>query len=357
MHFYEATIITTKDGLHCQVYGNEHPISSILVKPKYIPTNKIESSSLPFRFISGKRMNRLNLWINKEALSKYIAEFKVAYPEYILKSQMHQEERLIFSIPIDKIERIYLPKRGFSELMKIPTNQMDKHLQLVQEFGSFLMQSGLKIEDLGVTYSTLMGHYSSNLSDINFVIHGKANYWKLISFLQNAKHKKLRWKTNTEWLKFYDNGNKSEIYQKDRFLKAMTRKKSEGYFGDVLFVLFNTENENETWFKWGKEKYVSKGLVKIRCTVTDDFSSAVRPGFYGIKDAQILEGNKASELKKIVFYARNYGQLAKPGEQIEAYGMLEEVTPEKDEPYSRVVVGYFDSYLDNRREEEYIKLI
>ena len=40
MHFYESSTITTKDGLHCQVYGNEHPDGRILVKPKYIPTNK-----------------------------------------------------------------------------------------------------------------------------------------------------------------------------------------------------------------------------------------------------------------------------------------------------------------------------
>ncbi len=71
MHFYESSVITTKDGLHCQVYGNEHPVKGILVKPKYIPTDKIASEKLQCRFISGKKMNRLNLWADKEALKEY----------------------------------------------------------------------------------------------------------------------------------------------------------------------------------------------------------------------------------------------------------------------------------------------
>ncbi len=97
MHFHEAAIITTKDGLHCQVYSNQHPVSSIIVKPKYIPTDKIECDALPYRFISGKRMNRLNLWVDKEKLRKYIEDFKKAYPQYVLASQVHEKEKLFFA--------------------------------------------------------------------------------------------------------------------------------------------------------------------------------------------------------------------------------------------------------------------
>ena len=86
MHFYESSIITTKDGLHCQVYGNEHPVGSILVKPKYIPTDKIESAALQYRFISSKKMNRLNLWADKEALKQYLH-----LSHYMLKHYIHNQ--------------------------------------------------------------------------------------------------------------------------------------------------------------------------------------------------------------------------------------------------------------------------
>ena len=80
MHSYESSIITTKDGIYCQVYGNEHPEGKILEKPKYIPTDKISSDFLPYRFISGKKMNRLNLWIDKNKLKEYLESFCKAYP-------------------------------------------------------------------------------------------------------------------------------------------------------------------------------------------------------------------------------------------------------------------------------------
>ncbi|HLD39592.1 MAG TPA: hypothetical protein VJB13_00440, partial [Candidatus Nanoarchaeia archaeon] len=42
---------------------------------------------------------------------------------------------------------------------------------------------------------------------------------------------------------------------------------------------------------------------------------------------------------------------------IEACGIVEEVTPEQGEPYHRLVVGYFDAYISDRREKEYIKVV
>src|SRR3989344_583090 len=358
MHFYEASIITTKDGMHCQVYSNEHPLNAILVKPKYIPTDKIESDAFQYRFISGRRMNRLNLWADKEKLKAYIGSFKKAYPEYIFKSSIHSEDRLIFSIPIDKIERIYFPKKGFSELMKIPKSHLDNHLKLISEFGDFILKSGLSIKDIGITYSALMGHHLSDLSDINIVIYGKENFWKLMEYLKNSHHPLLRWKTKEDWLEFRKKRNRSNISDEGDFLKAMSRRNSEGFFGNTLFVIFGVENENETWFKWGKEKYVSKGLVKVKGIVTDNFSSIVRPGFYGIKDSEIIDASgEKKEIEKIVFYSRDYCMLAKQGERIESCGVLEEVFPDNEKSYYRVVVGYFDAYISDRREKEYIKLI
>ena len=357
MHFYESSIITTKDGLHCQVYGNEHPTKCILVKPKYIPTEKLETDGLQYRFISGKRMNRLNMWADKRKLAKYLKEFGKQYPQYIHRSKMHEGNRLIFGVPIDSIERIYYPRRGLSELMKMPRNSLDAHLQLVHDFVHFLLGSGLPKKDLGITYSTLMGHYMSSVSDINIVVYGKENFWKLMEYLKKAKHPMLRWKTDKDWLAFYKGRNRFSIFNKDEFIHLMSRKKSEGYFNDTLFVIFGTEKEEEVWFKWGQEKYTEQGFVTVEGTVKDNFSSVVRPGFYEIEKSKIVEGKQEVEVKKVVFYSRDYCMIAYPGEKIKSAGVLEKVEPKKGEPYYRVVVGYFDSYVCDRREKEFIKVI
>jgi predicted nucleotidyltransferase len=365
MHFYESSIITTKDGLHCQVYANEHPTHSILVKPKYIPTEKVETQALQYRFIGGKKMNRLNLWAEKEALKKYVQNFKEQYPHYVFESTIHTIDegdasgglRLFFSIPIGHIERVFFPRTGLSELMSMPVEALDEHLKTVVNFVQFLIKSGLRVKDLGITYSTLMGHYMSNISDINIVVYGKENYWTLMRYLETAEHSLLRWKTKEEWLEFYKKRNRFSIFSQEQFLKSAVRKKSEGYFNDTLFVLFATEKEEEVSCKWGSEKYVSHGIARVQGEVLSNFNSVVRPGFFELKSSVASFNGQDIDVKSVMFYSRDYCMLALPGEHIEALGILEEVIPAQGERYYRIVVGYFDSYVSERREKECIRLI
>jgi len=356
MHFYESSIITTKDGLHCQVYANEHPTHSILVKPKYIPTDKVESSALQYRFIGGKKMNRLDMWAEKNALKIYVEQFKKAYPHYVMQSNMHSGSRLFFSVPIEHIERVYFPRTGLKELMSMPVDALDVHLRNVHEFVMLLTKSGLRMKDFGVTYSTLMGHYMSNISDINIVVYGKENFWKLMEFLENAEHSMLRWKTREEWLEFYGRRNRHKIWDKEKFLKIMERKRSEGFFGNTLFVIFAAEKEEERTCQWGSERYSDEGIAKVTGIVSDEFNSAVRPGFYTIEKSVVLSG-KNVPVSQVFFHSRDYCMLARRGEKIEACGTLERVEPKQGEPYYRIVIGYLDSYITERREQEQMKVI
>ena len=360
MHFYESSIITTKDGLHCQVYGNEHPDGKILVKPKYIPTDKISSDFLPYRFISGRKMNRLNLWIeDQDNLRRYMGDFAKAYPKYVYKSPLHDPSPLFFVVPKESIERAYSPREGLYDLMGIPTEDLDEHLKTVIELASFLLESGLELKDFGITYSTLMGNYSQYRSDINIVVYGKSKFWELMKFLEKASHKDLKWKTYEEWEEFYKRRNRHIIHKKEIYIENMHRKKSEGFFKNTLFVIFAVENEDETWFKWGEEKYKKIGRAKFQGIVREAKSSVVRPGCYIISDSKFIDGGNSCKklpISKAAFYSRDYCMLAYPNKKIEASGVIEEVTKNSGEKYYRVVVGYFDSYLNGNRDNEYIRI-
>ena len=205
-----------------------------------------------------------------------------------------------------------------------------------------------------------MGHYSPNMSDINIVVYGKDKFWKLMGCLQSAEHPDLRWKTYEEWDIFYKKRNRCMIHNKETYIKNMHRKKSEGFFKETLFVIFAAEEPNESWFTWGEEKYKKIGIAKIQARVTDNKNSIVRPGCYSIKDSKFLEETAVCKdilLKQVVFYSRDYCMLAYPGEDIEVGGILEEVEPKSGENYYRLVVGYFDSYISDSRDKEYIKVI
>jgi len=356
-HFYESSIITTKDGVQCQVYSNEHPEGYTIVKPKYIPMDKISSDKLQCRYLTGKRVNRLNMWIDKKELKRYISEFKKNYPEYVYNSELHKN--WFFAVPTNRIEKTYDPKKGLCELMQMPERGLDRHLRAVAEFVKLVLKSGLKTSELGVTYSTLVGHYVSDISDINLVVYGKENFWKLMMFLEKAEHPKLKWKTDREWLEFRKQRNRAEVFSEKEFLFQMKRKKSEGFFNNCLFVIFCVENPEETWFKWGDERYEPSGLVKIKGIVTGNYNSAVRPGVYEIKDAEVVDGKNhgIKNIKQVVYHSRDYIMQAYPGEKIEAAGLLEKAIPKKGEPYHRIVIGYFDAYISGRRGKEYIKVI
>ena len=137
----------------------------------------------------------------------------------------------------------------------------------------------------------------------------------------------------------------------------MRRKKSEGYFNNTLFVLFCAEEEHEVWSPWGSESYEALGTATVEGTVADDTNGSVRPGCYDITDSQLIAGPGNVPVKRVVFYSRDYCLLARRGERIRACGLLEKVTPRDGGAYYRVAVGYFDAYISERREKEYIKVL
>ena len=143
----------------------------------------------------------------------------------------------------------------------------------------------------------------------------------------------------------------------------MKRKRYEGIFGKNTFTLFTVEKPEETWFKWKEQECEPLGTVTIKGVVTDHYNSSVRPGYYEIKNAEII--NKKEEIKidnsipikRVVTFSIPFIQQAFKGEKIKACGLLELVTPKEGKRYYRIVVGYFDAYINDRREKEFIKAV
>ena len=88
----------------------------------------------------------------------------------------------------------------------------------------------------------------------------------------------------------------------------------------------------------------------------------MRPGFYEITDGKITDFDSKNvkidgslEIKRIVTYSIPFVQQALKGEEITACGLLELVAPKKGAKYYRLVIGYFDAYLNERREKEFVK--
>ncbi len=361
-HFYESILIDTVDGFQCKSYANEHPKGFVIVKPKYIPKNSISGKGLKYRFLFEKCLIRFNQFAPKDKLVGYVSEFRKKFPEYIYDCPLHKN--WFYVVPISKIKTSHDGKKGLQELLQVPENDLDQYLKLVRELVELLEKSGVKSESMGITHSTLLGNYTVGKSDIDIIIYGKENGWKILDFLKKAKHEKLKWKTDKEWAEYYKEHRtvESSHFTEEEYVKHRGRKRYEGMFGGMVFTLFTVEEPGETWFKWGEAEYEPKGLATIKAVVKDHYNSHVRPGFYEVEKAELINGehktpkiDSSIPIKRIVTYSIPFVQQALKGEKISACGLLELVKPKKGEKYYRIVVGYFDAYLNERREKEFIK--
>lgn len=361
-HFYESVLIDTVDGFQCKTYSSEHPEGYIIVKPKYIPKDSLSVEGLKYRFLFEKCLIRFNLFARKDRLNEALTQFKKKFPDYIYDCK--DTKNWYFVVPKNKIKTVHDSRKGLSELLEVPKKDLDEYLNLVRDLIDFLTKSGVSSSDLGITHSTLMGNYTPGKSDIDIIIYGKDNGWKILDYLKTAKHEKLHWKTDSEWAEYYKEHKTSESshFTEEEYVKHMRRKRYEGMFGGTVFTLFTTEEPDETWFKWGEDKIKPLGTATIKGIVTDHYNSHVRPGYYEIEKGAIVDTfgenlsiDKNIPIKRAVTFSIPFVQQALTGEEITACGRLELVTPKNGTKYYRVVIGYFDAYVGDRREREFIK--
>ena len=353
-HFYESVIMWSDDGLQLKSYANDHPDGFVIAKPKYIPRQKIDCSGFQERNIQGSDVRRFDYWaVDEKRLKEYLDDFRKAYPEYIYDSPLHNT--WFMGVPMQKIAKLPDPKEGVKQILAMKDSELDEYMKRTQALLNVLIDGGLKAEDIGVTNSTLLGTYTYGKSDIDIIIYGKKNYWKYIDIIQKSKHQWLRWRTIEEWKKYFATYNAGLFISEKEFIWHAQRKYGDGLFGETVFSVFGVEKPNEISVKWGDEKYRPMGLVTVKGKVKDDFNGVVRPGCYEIENSKIVKGPNV-KIEKIVTYARDFMLQVFKSENIVASGILEKVEPinGKGEGYHRVVIGYFDSYI-NRTGKEYIK--
>jgi len=353
-HFYESTLVDTKEGFQCKVYSNSHPYGKIIVKPKYIPDNKAGFVGLKKRYIFSKSMFRFNLFNSKDIVEKNLNEFKTKFPDYIYESELHNN--WFFVVPKENITKYYDPKEGLKELMKIQESYLDDYLKSTVELIKLMTQSGVSVDNFGISHSTLLGNYTPKISDIDILIFGKDNGWKIIEYLNKVEHPSLKWKTEEDWAKYYDKRVVSKVYSKEEYVFNMVRKKDDGFFNGHVFSLFCVEEPYELWYNWN-DKHKPISTVKLRAKIKDNYNSIVRPGYYEIKDSKILEGHEDVPIKRIVTWSRPFVLQANNKETVESCGLLEQVTPEYGESYHQLVIGYMDTYITDRGEKEYMKVL
>ncbi len=259
----------------------------------------------------------------------------------------------ITAVPISLIKNYYKPQLRVEELRDLhEKNQCDELQNKVIEFIEFLArQSGIHIQDFGITGSILTDFHDVTFSDIDLTVHGRKNS-KLVEktvrdCFEDKKSALMRLKpeVTNEW-----KINKMRAFNLNQKQAKILheRKWNMGMYKGTRFSIHPIRNDDEILENYGDLEFFPKDIIKVQGTVTNDDNSMFLPCKYDISDVKILEGDNIEDLIQICSFEGLYCFMVKNGEQFEARGKLERVIDKKNEiSYHRLVIG---SYLAKSRD-------
>src|SRR3989338_5076133 len=180
--FNEATLIDSVDGIQFKVYANSHPKGFVIAKPKYIPESLIKLDGQKKRFMFSRCVTRFNFFTKKEIVVQNLDALKMKFPYYFYNCKKHKN--WFIGVPVDKIAKRYDSQGGLKQLLMVPESDLDSYLKSVRGMINLILETGITIDDLGISHSTLLGNYTIGKSDIDIIIFGKENGWKVLRHLE-----------------------------------------------------------------------------------------------------------------------------------------------------------------------------
>ncbi len=276
-----------------------------------------------------KTLFRAEKLYTAENYKSFVETFRKNFPAYLYYCRLRHKE--LISAPINRIEKVFIPKERLQALMKVekPDRIQTMALELVNMISK---ESGVGMEDFGIHGSIALNMHSEE-SDIDFVVLGSENFRKVEATLDRLVDAcTLR----------YLFGNRLD--------KA---RKFKGKYKDKIWMYTATRKPEEFTPPYGTLRFSAMYPVKFECTVSDDSEAIFRPAIYKFTDYKALD--EKSELPAdrmpacILSNIGCYRNVARSGDRIKVSGVLERIESNKTGEVSyQVVVGTATT------EEEYV---
>jgi len=182
------------------------------------------------------------------------------YPQYVFSSQILN---ITFSaVPFTKIARYYMPEERLNELLD------SKHRDLLQEKAVELAltisdESGVSVDDLGITGSILIDIHNVRFSDIDLTVYGHLHSRRVKETLlrlydQNRFLRRLEDRNLIKWCR--EQMSAHHLTMKEA-RNLYSKKWNKGMFKDTVFSMHPIRTDGDTWEQYGDEVYVPRGLV------------------------------------------------------------------------------------------------
>ncbi len=350
--YRDRDFIESVEGLLFCVIGNVHPENRVIAYLKYVP--HFES---PIRIKwsrKGIKYGRILPYYSAMGVQQTMKFLKDNYPEYIVFDKYRSIE--LIEIPKNKIKVHYLPEERLKEILEDPKDPLEEMArELVIKIAE---ESNVELKYFGITGSILLNIHNIKYSDIDLIVYGKENSYRVKeALLKLYKDPSTpfympygefldRWAQDIVRIHPLTLNEAKTLYGKYKWNRALYHNKQ--------FSIHPVKLENEITEKWEDKIHKPIGMIKIKARVVDSSDSLFMPAVYIVEDVHILEGpDPPKPINRIVSYEGLYFDIAEPGDEIIVQGKLEVVEElRKNETYCQVTIGTFEA-----RGKDYIKPI
>ncbi|MFQ5891661.1 MAG: hypothetical protein ACE5HW_02570, partial [Candidatus Methanofastidiosia archaeon] len=172
----DRDFLQTKENLYFCLAGYLHPRNSYTAYLKYSPTshgkwrNKDHflRRELPFYHVS--------------KVEKTLEFLKKNHPKYVRFCPVRDIE--ISMISKKDVREYFYPERRLCEIFSKQTDVLEREVFKFCEL--ILEESGVSLENLGVTGSILLKIHNSKFSDMDILCYGEKNYQRVMKFLTES---------------------------------------------------------------------------------------------------------------------------------------------------------------------------
>ncbi len=348
--YRDRDFMESVEGLMFCVIGNVHPSNRVVSFLKYVPNY---DSPIRVKWSrNGIRYGRILPYYSAMGVKHTLEFLKKHYPEYIVFDKYRQVE--LIEVPKDRIKVHYRPEERLQEILDNPTDPLEEMIrELVIRISE---ESGISLKYFGVTGSILLRIHNLKYSDIDLIVYGKENSYKvkeaILRLLDDPKSPFSRpyGSILEEWAKDITRihpltlEEAKILYGKYKWNRILYRGRQ--------FSIHPVKLENEVNEKWEHKIHKPIGIVELRARVVDASDSLFMPAVYLVDNVEILNGARPPKpIDRVVSYEGLYFDIAGEGEEILVKGKLELVNDVgTNEAYCQVTVGTFEA-----KGEDYIK--
>jgi len=333
--FRDRDYLLTKEGLFFAVVGNLHPNDKVVAYLKYVP-DKLGSWGR-----GETKFKRVLRHYTIPSLKETFRLLKEKYPHYLYRDTTLN---IVMSfVPIKHIRKHFRPEDRVKEILG--SSERDKLEQITIELIKLISkESNVSFYSFGITGSILINIHQVEFSDVDLIVYGKNNSYRvreaLINLYQNSDYNIRKFSTQ-EFEKWYTKISSLYHLGLDDARRICERKWNRGIFNGTPFSIHPVKTEREVFDTYDSYIFQPIDIVRIRATVTDAEEAIFNPAIYKINRVEVLDGPKIGNyIKEVATYEGLYSDIAKEGEKIEVRGKLENVINKTHgTQYYRVLVG------------------